>query len=135
MGFLDEITKIGSQLLGGESQGGLMEQILGLIGSPEIGGLTGLAQTFKNKGLGDLISSWISTGENKPVSPDQITDALGVDTIQAVAQRLGISGSDASVALSELLPQVIDKLTPNGTVPEESLLEEGLKILKENLSP
>ena len=132
MGFLDEITKVvGSQLFGGASQGSLMEQVLGLINNPETGGFTGLIETFKDKGLGDVMSSWISTGENQPVSADQITDALGSNTIQEIAQKLGISGTDASSALSELLPQIIDKLTPEGAIPEGGLLEQGLNILKQ----
>ena len=58
MGFLDEITKVvGGQLFGGASQGGLMEQVLGLINNPETGGLAGLIETFKDKGLGDVMSS------------------------------------------------------------------------------
>jgi uncharacterized protein YidB (DUF937 family) len=133
MGFLDEITKVVGDTLGATSQGGLMEQVLGLINNPETGGLTGLVETFKDKGLGDVMSSWISTGENQPVSGDQITNALGSNTIQEIAQKLGISGTDASSALSGLLPQIIDKLTPDGTIPEGGLLEQGLSILKQKL--
>ena len=124
---------MGGQLLGGASQGGLMEQVLGLINNPQTGGLGGLIEMFKSKGLGDAVSSWISTGENQPVSGDQITSALGSDTIQEIAQKLGISGTDASSGLAALLPQIIDKLTPDGTVPEGDLLEQGLSILKQKL--
>jgi uncharacterized protein YidB (DUF937 family) len=133
MGFLDEITKMGSQLLDGENQGGLIEQVLGLINNPETGGLNGIVEMFKDKGLGDIMSSWISTGENQPVSGDQIASVLGSNTIQEIAQKLGISGTDVSSALSKLLPQVIDKLTPQGTVPEGGLFEQGLNMLKQKL--
>ena len=102
-----------------------MEQVLGLINNPQTGGFAGLVEMFKSKGLGDDVSSWISTGENQPVSGDQLANALGSDTIQGIAQKFGISGTDASSALSELLPQLIDKLTPEGTVPESGLLERG----------
>ena len=108
-----------------------MEQVLGLINNPEAGGLGGLIDTFKSKGLGDAISSWISTGENQPVSAEQITNALGTDTIQKIAQQLGIPETEVSRNLAALLPQVIDKLTPNGTVPEGGLLEQGLSLLKQ----
>lgn len=135
MGFLDEITKVvGGQLFGGASQGGLMEQVLGLINNPQTGGLGGLVEMFKSKGLGDAVSSWISTGENQPVSNDQITSALGSNTIQEISQKLGISGTDASNGLAALLPQIIDKLTPDGSIPEGDLLEQGLSILKQKLS-
>jgi uncharacterized protein YidB (DUF937 family) len=131
MGFLDDMMKsVGSQL-GGTSPGGLMEQVLGLISNPEAGGLGGLIDTFKNKGLGEAISSWIGTGENQPVSGEQITNALGTDTIQKIAHKLGISETEVSRNLAALLPQVIDKLTPNGTVPEGGLLEQGLSLLKQ----
>lgn len=134
MGFLDEITKAGTRLLGGERSGGLMEQVLGLVNNPDTGGLTGLIETFRNKGLGDEVSSWISTGENNPVSGDEVTGVLGSDTIRQIAQKLGISESDASSRLAELLPQVIDKLTPDGSVPEGGLLDQALGILKQKLS-
>jgi uncharacterized protein YidB (DUF937 family) len=134
MGFLDEIVKAGaSRLLGGSGQGGLMEQVLGLINNSETGGLTGLAETFKNKGLGDAMSSWIGTGENKPVSGEAIANTLGSDKIQEIASKLGISNAEASSGLAALLPQVIDKLTPDGKVPEGGLLEQGLNILKQKL--
>jgi uncharacterized protein YidB (DUF937 family) len=131
MGLFDEITKtMRTQILGGASQGGLMEQVLGLINNPETGGLGGLIETFKSKGLSDVISSWIGTGQNQPVSGEQIANALGDDKIREIAQKLGLSGADASSGLAELLPQLIDKLTPDGTVPEDGLLEQGLAILK-----
>jgi uncharacterized protein YidB (DUF937 family) len=107
-----------------------MEQVLGLINNPETGGLGGLIETFKSKGLSDVISSWIGTGQNQPVSGEQIANALGDDKIREIAQKLGLSGADASSGLAELLPQLIDKLTPDGTVPEDGLLEQGLAILK-----
>jgi uncharacterized protein YidB (DUF937 family) len=132
MGFLDDMMQsVGSQQLGGTSPGGLMEQVLGLINNPEAGGLGGLIDTFKNKGLGEAISSWIGIGENQTVSGEQITNALGTDTIQKIAQKLGIPETEVSRNLAALLPQVIDKLTPNGTVPEGGLLEQGLSLLKQ----
>jgi len=130
MGFLnDMMSDVGSQF-GEAGQGGLMEQVLGLINNPEMGGLNGLIDTFKSKGLGDAMSSWIGTGENKPVSGEQITNALGTDAIQKIAQKLGIPDNEVSRNLAALLPQVIDKLTPEGTVPEGGLLEQGLGLLK-----
>ncbi len=134
MGFLNDMMKaVGSQL-GGTSQGGMMEQVLGLINNPETGGLGGLIDKFKNKGLGDAISSWISTGENQPVSGEQITNTLGTDTIQKIAEKLGIPDTEVSSNLAALIPQVIDKLTPDGTVPEGGLLEQGLGMLKQKFS-
>ena len=131
MGLLDNVMKAVGGQLSGKGQGGLMEQVLDLINNPETGGINGLIDTFKNKGMGDIVSSWISTGENQPVSGDQITNTLGAGKIHAIAQKLGIPDNEVSRNLAALIPQVIDKLTPDGTVPEDSLLEKGLGMLKQ----
>lgn len=134
MGFLDEIVKVaGTKVLSGAGEGNLVEQALGLINNPQTGGLGGLVEMLKNKGLGDAVSSWISTGDNQQVSGDQIANAFGSDTVQEISQKLGMSGTDASNSLAEVLPQLIDKLTPDGTVPEGDLLEQGLSMLKQKL--
>jgi len=135
MGTLDEMAKglIGKVLGGGSSQNPLMDIVLGLITNPQTGGLQGLIQTFKQKGLGDAVSSWISTGENQPVSDDQIQHALGGNFIQQIAQQLGSSKSEVSGSLANLLPEIIDKLTPSGTLPEGDALNQGLNRLKKDL--
>jgi uncharacterized protein YidB (DUF937 family) len=135
MGILGEMAKglLGKVLGGGSSQNPLMDIVLGLITNPQTGGLQGLIQTFKEKGLGDAMSSWISTGENQPVSGDQIQHALGGNFIQQIAQQLGSSKSEVSGSLSNLLPQIIDKLTPSGTLPEGDALNQGLNRLKKDL--
>jgi uncharacterized protein YidB (DUF937 family) len=134
MGIFDEvISGIGSKILGETGQGTFMEQILGLINNPQTGGVSGLVDQFKSKGLGDLISSWVGTGENQPVSGEQIHQVFGVEKIQEIAQKLGISGTEASQSLASLLPQIIDKLTPEGKMPEGGILEHGLNLLKNKL--
>jgi uncharacterized protein YidB (DUF937 family) len=134
MGIFDEmISGIGSKIFGGAGQGDFMEQVLGMINSPQTGGLSGLVDQFKNSGLGGVISSWIGTGENQPISGDQIHQVFGSDKIQEIAQKLKISGADASQGLAALLPQLIDKLTPDGKVPEGGILEQGLSLLKNKI--
>jgi len=135
VGILDEMAKglIGKVLGGGSSQNPLMNIVLGLITNPQTGGLQGLIQTFKEKGLGDAVSSWISTGENQPVSGDQIQHALGGNFIQQIAEQLGSSKSEVSGSLSNLIPEIIDKLTPSGTLPEGDALNQGLNKLKKDL--
>jgi uncharacterized protein YidB (DUF937 family) len=103
---------------------------MGPINNPQTGGLSGLAQIFKDKGLGDTISSWISTGKNMPVSADQIKHVLGMDQIQQISQNVGVSQDEASNGLAGLLPEIIDKLTPDGNVPESDMLAQGLNMLK-----
>ena len=134
MGVLGEMAKglLGKALGGGGSQNPLMDIVLGLITNPQSGGLQGLIQTFKEKGLGDAMSSWISTGENKPVSGDQIQHALGGNLIQQIAEQLGSSKSEVSGGLANLLPDIIDKLTPTGKLPEGDQLSQGLEMLKKS---
>ena len=135
MGILDGIIKgVGDKIWGGEAPGGLFEQVLGLIDNPQTGGLSGLVDQFNNKGLGGLVSSWIGTGENQPVSGEQIEQMFGNDKIQEIAQKLGISGTEASGRLAALLPRMIDKLTPEGKLPEGGMLDQGLAFLKKSLS-
>jgi uncharacterized protein YidB (DUF937 family) len=133
MGFLDDMMNPVGSPLGEASPNDLMEQVLGLISNPETGGLDGLIDTFKSKGLGDAISSWISTGENQPVSGEQISHVLGTDTIRKIAATLGVSDAEASGHLAALIPQVIDRLTPDGTVPKGGLLTRGIQLLKQKI--
>lgn len=131
MGLLDKITGgLKGSLSGGGAAGGLMESIQGLLTSSETGGIDGLVNKFKAKGLGDTISSWIGTGENKPISGVQIQQVLGQDTIKKFADKAGISTDEISKKLAGTLPQVIDKLTPNGKLPEGGKIAEGLNMLK-----
>jgi uncharacterized protein YidB (DUF937 family) len=134
MGIFDEVAKglLGKVLGRGSSQNPLMDIVLGLITNPQTGGLQGLIQTFKEKGLGDAVSSWISTGENQPVSGEQIQHALGGNFIQQIAEQLGRSKSEISGGLSNLLPEIIDKLTPSGALPEGDALDQGLSRLKKD---
>jgi uncharacterized protein YidB (DUF937 family) len=94
------------------------------------GGVSGLVQSFHSNGLGGLVNSWIGTGANQPISSDQIQQVLGSSQVQALAAKLGISPEQASSTLSQLLPTVMDKLSPNGAVPEQSnLLQMGENFL------
>ena len=135
MGLFDEVAGgLLKQVFSSQSsQTGLLEVITGLVKGSEGGGLEGLAQTFNEKGLGDIISSWIGTGENLPISAEQIRQVLGSGQIQQVAEKLGVSSDQASNALAEMLPQVVDKLTPGGSLASGDILEQGLNLIKDKL--
>jgi uncharacterized protein YidB (DUF937 family) len=136
MGLLDQIVKgLAGKFLGGGggTQNPLLDMALGLINNPQAGGLGGLIETFKSKGLGDAVSSWVSTGQNQPVSGEQIQHVLGKEQIEQIAEKIGISKGEVSSGLASILPQIIDKLTPNGTLPESGLLEQGLSLVKKQL--
>ena len=119
---------LGAQKQDPVPQGDLMGGVMGLIEGA--GGLPALLQKLKDSGLEDHVASWIGSGENKPVSGDQVKDALGEENIQQIAQQAGIAPEHASTGLAQLLPQIIDKLTPNGQVPQGELLQQGLNLLK-----
>jgi uncharacterized protein YidB (DUF937 family) len=121
MGLLDSI----SGLFGGDKAKAI-DAIKNLLDpSGPIGGLEGLKQKFEAAGLGDRIQSWIGAGDNLPVSPDEITRALP-DQVQNIAGELGKEPSEVAGQLSELLPQIVDKLSPDGVLPDASSLTDKL---------
>jgi uncharacterized protein YidB (DUF937 family) len=135
MGLFDDLKKgVMEKFLGdGEKQKTLMDLATNLITNRESGGLAGLAQLFQNKGLGDAVSSWIGTGQNQPVTGDQITNVLGSEQIRQFAQKLGLSSEEISRGLAFVLPQIIDHLTPHGQVPDQGALDQGIAALKDRL--
>ena len=102
-----------------------------MVNNPEIGGLTGLIEKFQKGGLGEIVSSWVGTGADLPVSADQITDALGVEKIQELASQAGVSENQISDGLATLLPPIIDRLTPDCQVPEGDALTKSIGSLAE----
>ena len=132
MGLFDSIAgQVAGALSGqGGAQGsGLLQLLMGLINNPQTGGLQGLIAAFQDKGLGDLVSSWVGTGQNLPISPEQLQSVLGSGQIGQIAQQLGLSSQEVSGQLSALLPQVIDGITPNGQVPEGDAMQNALGML------
>lgn len=135
MGLFDEVAGgLLKKVLGGQAgQGGMLEIITGLLKSSESGGLQGLAETFSEKGLGEVMSSWIGKGENLPISPEQIQQVLGSGQVQQIAEKLGVSPNEASSGLAEMLPQIVDKLSPEGSLPTQDLLQQGLGMIADKL--
>ena len=99
------------------------------------GGVGGLVQQFEQKGLGGLISGWISNGPNPPIGGEQVLDVLGRDRILALAAKAGLSEQQVTAGISQILPQVVDHLTPGGTVPPHApgALDGALGMLKSRL--
>jgi uncharacterized protein YidB (DUF937 family) len=125
------------------SGGQVLESILDMLGGgaqcgPAVsrgsgGGLANLIQGFDKEGLGELMSSWIGTGENKAVTPEQVGRGLGPARVQEVAQRSGLSMESLLPVLAAALPMVIDALTPKGQVPDQASLQQGLQALRSRL--
>ena len=85
---MDILNTIQSALGGGDKKADMMSTVMGLLGGQ--GGLTGLISQFTSKGLGDVVGSWVSTGKNFPISPDQLQGVLGNDAIKNIASKLGM---------------------------------------------
>ncbi len=118
-----------NQALGAnETHAGLVSGAMEALGGGQ--GLNGLAQAFQAKGLGDIVSSWIGTGQNLPVSAEQIQSVLGSGVVQQLAARVGLSPEAATALLAQILPQAVDRLTPDGTVPAGGLLGQAAGILR-----
>jgi uncharacterized protein YidB (DUF937 family) len=130
MGLLDSV--LGSLAQGGTGNS-LLDSVLAMVNNPATGGLEGLVRSFRQKGLGGVVDSWVSTGQNQPISADQISQALGSDKIAGLAQSLGLSQGDLSSKLAQMLPQVVDKLTPNGQIPDSSGLGDLLSSVRKHL--
>ena len=124
---MDILNTIQSALGGGNKKDDLVSTVMGLLGGQ--GGLNNLISQFASKGLGDVINSWVSTGKNLPVSGDQLQSVLGKDTINNLASKLGMDKGALTSQLTNLLPDVVDKLTPDGKVPEGDIMSKGMDIL------
>lgn len=145
MGLLDSIL---SAALGGgtgsrtnDGTAALMQLALQLLagnaggtgtGGRSGGGLMELLQQFQQAGLGAQADSWVSTGQNLPISPDQLMQVFGRDRVEQMAASTGMEVDQVSSGLSDLLPQLIDRVTPQGQV-EAAGLEGALADLSRML--
>jgi uncharacterized protein YidB (DUF937 family) len=106
MGLLDG-------LLGGAVGAEMVTVVNSLI--EKHGGVQGIVAQLQQQGLGNTVKSWVGNGSNEPISPDQVHQAFGADTIKDLAAKIGLSPQELAAKLSAFLPQAVDKLTPMGT--------------------
>jgi uncharacterized protein YidB (DUF937 family) len=109
MGMFDDLLK-------GAAGAGLVAMAAKVIN--DNGGIGGLMEKFQKGGLGAVFGSWVSPGQNQPVSPDQVHQVIGSDQIAQIAAKLGLPADQIAQQISQILPQVVDKLTPNGQIPQ-----------------
>ena len=102
-------------VLGGIVGAGMVSVVNNLL--EQQGGVQGLVNKFQQQGFGDTVNSWVSTGQNKPISQEDVHRALGPDLLQQLAAKSGLSVHDLAQKLSTVLPQAVDTMTPNGRVP------------------
>ena len=105
-------------VLGGIVGGGMVSVINGIL--EQHGGVQGVVNQFEKNGLGATVQSWVGTGANVPISPDEVHRAIGPDLLQQLAAKVGMSVPDLTQKLSQILPQAVDHLTPGGTIPKTS---------------
>jgi len=137
MGLLDAV--LGAVTNNAQGGGGLQD-IIGMVQSnPQLleaatsllgndggtGGLEGLVAKFQQAGLGDVIASWIGSGQNQAISGEQLSQVLGHDTLSGLASQLGVNSGDVAGQLSDILPGLVDKLTPAGQSPAGGLGSAG----------
>ena len=135
MGLMDQLGQAAGGMLGGQGgQNSLLQAVAGLLGKDSsIGGLAGLVQAFQKNGLGEIVNSWVSTGKNLQVTPNQIEQGLGSDLLSQLAGKAGLSSGAASSQLTGILPDLVDKLTPNGKV-EAGGLDQLMKLVQGKMS-
>jgi uncharacterized protein YidB (DUF937 family) len=130
MGLIEEVLAMAGST--GAQQGQhttALGAIMTYINSPQVGGIAGLQKMFQQGGLGQVLSSWVSSGQNMPVSASQLQNVLHSGALQQAAQSAGMDPSQLTNMMSSLLPHLVDKLTPNGQVPDASALQQMLKGL------
>lgn len=129
MGLLDGIGSMLDGAQAGGSGGDIMAVAQQLLG--QAGGLEGLWKKFQENGLGEVAASWVGKGQNLPISAEQIQKVLGNEQVAAIASKLGVDPQQASTQLAQMLPGLVDKLTPDGQVAQGGdLLAQGANLLK-----
>ena len=118
MSLLDTIGSLLGKSPEGGGQQALVAAALEFVNN-QPGGLNGLVQRFQEKGLGDVVSSWISNGENQPIAPDALHGVLGSQAVTDLAAKAGVQPDQVTGLLSQLLPHVVNAATPDGEVPAE----------------
>jgi uncharacterized protein YidB (DUF937 family) len=151
MGLLDQILRGGlggagrGLPMGGGGRSQVMMALLPIVlqmlanrqrggsGSQMPGGLGGILERFRSKGYGAQADSWVGTGANQALSPDAFSDVLGQEQLDEIAAEAGVSPGDARSGLSELLPEVVDRLTPDGQLPDAERLDYGVAEFERQL--
>jgi uncharacterized protein YidB (DUF937 family) len=130
--ILGQVLASGGAPRGGGGIGDVLGQILA-GGSGGAGGLGGLLEQLQRAGFGEQAGSWVSSGQNLPISPEVIGQIFGADGLAAIARQAGVSERDASEGLSQLLPEVVDRVTPSGEVPDLERLSASVGELSRRL--
>lgn len=115
----------------GGGLGDVLGQVLGGAGGG--GGLGGLLSQLQQAGFGEQADSWVSRGTNKPISPDAMTQVFGRDGLEEISRQAGVSQEEAAQGLSQLLPEMVDHVTPDGAVPDADALANSVDNFAQRL--
>jgi uncharacterized protein YidB (DUF937 family) len=130
MGIIDEVLAMAGSTGAQQAQHTTaLGAIMSYINSPQVGGIAGLQRMFQQGGMGNIVSSWIGSGQNLPVSASQLQNVLHSGALQQAAQQAGLDPSQLTGMMATLLPHLVNHLTPNGQVPDASALQKLLSGL------
>lgn len=131
MSLMDQLGQaVGGMLGGNGSQNPLLQAVAGLLSqNSSVGGLAGLVRAFQQNGLGEIVNSWVGSGKNLPVTPQQIQQGLGGNLLNQLASKAGLSTEAAGAQLAGILPDLVDKLTPAGKI-EAGGIDQLLKLFQ-----
>ena len=135
MGLFDALMGQAAEALsefGKDANPRLLDEVSRLVGGTSAGDgtdLISLLAKFRSNGLESAVESWIGVGQNRKISASQLQSILGNEQVAAIARRLGMSSADASSALAKLLPEIVDKLTPEGQLPSDDALKQAASLL------
>jgi uncharacterized protein YidB (DUF937 family) len=130
MGLFDDMLGKVTGATGDRPESQLTHALAGILGAGQGSGLSGLVEGFTKNGLGDIVSSWVGTGKNLPISPDQIAKGLGEERINQLASMSGLSADQLKSLAAQVLPVLVDRLTPEGKLPAGDFLQKGLDLLQ-----
>jgi uncharacterized protein YidB (DUF937 family) len=105
-------------VLGGVVGAGMVSVVNGII--EKHGGVQGIVNEFERNGLGPTVRSWVGTGPNEPVSAPDVHRVLGADLLQQLSAKTGLPVQELTEKLSQILPQAVDSLTPDGKIPSQT---------------
>lgn len=128
MGVLDQIT---SKLGGQDGQEGGLASIQNFFSSN--GGLHGMTEKLSSSGLGKQVQSWVGSGENEPISGQQVQQAVDPNELHTMAQNAGMSDQEASEQLAKAMPEMVNQATPQGQIPQQDPFAKGLDSIKRML--
>lgn len=143
MGLLDSlIGSAVSQMLGGGNKANLINLVLGMLaggqggqsaGGQSAGGLGSIIEQFTRAGFGQQAQSWVGTGANMPISPEDLMKVFGQGQMQQWGQQLGLNPQETAGSLSSVLPEIINQLTPKGQVTQGNEFDSLLSSLRGRL--